>query len=66
MLANRGATDAVSLEDVLAGLRQLKEMIYLPASEPHAVAGIGHNNPPEAVVVGAEELSGSHRRDRTY
>ena len=57
MVGSRSATEVVDLEDVLAGLRQLKEMISLLAPEPHAVAGIGHNNPPEAIVIGAEEFS---------
>lgn len=56
MVGSRGAR-AVELEDVLNGLDQLKEMISSLAPEPDAVAGIGHNSPPEAIVIGAEEFS---------
>ncbi|SNR35112.1 hypothetical protein [Puniceibacterium sediminis] len=56
MGGNRGA-EVVGLEDVLTGLSQLKEMISSLAPEPRPVAGIGHNNPPENIVLGADDFS---------
>ena len=56
MGGNRGA-EVVGLDDVLAGLSQLKEMISSLALQPRPVAGIGHNNPPEDIVVGADDFS---------
>lgn len=56
MVSSRGA-EAVRLDDVLTGLHQLKEMISSLAQEPRAIAGIGHNNPPEEIIIGAEDFS---------
>lgn len=56
MGSNRGA-EVVGLDDVLTGLSQLKEMISSLAPELRPLAGIGHNNPPEHIVVGADEFS---------
>lgn len=56
MDGNRGA-EVVGLDDVLTGLSQLREMISSLAPEPRPVAGIGHNNPPENIVIGADDFS---------
>ncbi|WP_417733438.1 hypothetical protein [Roseovarius sp.] len=56
MVGNRGA-DTVELDEVLIGLHQLKEMIFSLASEANPVAGIGHNKPPENIVIGVEDIS---------
>lgn len=56
MVGNRGA-EVFELDDVLTGLSQLKEMISSLAPDPRPVAGIGHNNPPENIVIGADDFS---------
>lgn len=56
MGSNRGA-EVVGLDDVLTGLSQLKEIISSLAFELRPVAGIGHNNPPENIVIGADDFS---------
>lgn len=56
MSENRGA-ELVGLDDVLAGLSQLKEMIASLAPGSHPVVGIGHNNPPEDPVIEADDFS---------
>lgn len=53
---NRGA-EVVGLDDVLTTLSQLKEMISSLAPEPDPVAGIGHNYPPEDIVIGSDDFS---------
>ncbi|MGC3938742.1 hypothetical protein ACOTTU_13135 [Roseobacter sp. EG26] len=47
----------VDLRDVLAGLNQLRDMISSLKHEPQVIAGIGHNNPPEDIVIGVEDYS---------
>jgi hypothetical protein len=56
-LTRNRAAEAVEQHDVLAGLTQLKEMISALAPEQRSAAGIGHNNPPEKIVLEAEDFS---------
>jgi hypothetical protein len=54
---SNGDAEAVELDEVLAGLNQLREMISSLVPETRAVAGIGHNNPPGENPIGASDFS---------
>lgn len=50
------SVEVVGLNDVLIELRQLKEMVSELASASGPGAGIGHNNPPEDIAIGADDF----------